>query len=83
MISRDCFSIFFFDFFKAVDNDTNQCDWSMHTDLECSPRYPYAKNMYQLKFCAASVVDKVTTKMLHACGFKIIFFFLIFFLFLF
>ncbi len=53
---------------KAMDDATNNCDWSIHKDLTALPRAPYLHWMWQVKFAAAKNVAHVTDKMLHACG---------------
>jgi alkylation response protein AidB-like acyl-CoA dehydrogenase len=59
-----------FDFMmaQAMDSVTNNCDWSLHTDLKALPRAQYLHWMWQVKFAAAKNVAHVTDKMLHACG---------------
>ena len=59
-----------FDFMmaQAMDNVTNNCDWSIHKDLKALPRAQYLSWMWQVKFAAAKNVTHVTDKMLHACG---------------
>jgi alkylation response protein AidB-like acyl-CoA dehydrogenase len=59
-----------FDFMmaKAMDDVTNNCDWSLHKDLKALPRAQYLSWMWQVKFAAAKNVAHVTDKMLHACG---------------
>jgi len=53
---------------KALDDLTNNCDWSMHTDLEAVPRSVLLNQLWQIKFQAAKTVHEVSDKMLHACG---------------
>ncbi len=59
-----------FDFMmaKAMDDATNNCDWSVHRDLTKIPRSAFLTFMWQVKFAAAKNVAHVTDKMLHACG---------------
>ena len=59
-----------FDFMmaKAMDDATNNCDWSVHRDLTKVPRSAFLTFMWQVKFAAAKNVTHVTDKMLHACG---------------
>ena len=59
---------FCFQLAKAMDDATNSCDWSIHTDVENLPRADYLHWMWQVKFSAAKNVANVTDKMLHACG---------------
>ncbi|MDH3691217.1 MAG: acyl-CoA/acyl-ACP dehydrogenase [Gammaproteobacteria bacterium] len=59
---------FCFQLAKAMDDATNGCDWSIHTDVENLPRADYLHWMWQVKFSAAKNVANVTDKMLHACG---------------
>jgi alkylation response protein AidB-like acyl-CoA dehydrogenase len=53
---------------KAMDDATNNCDWSIHKDLKALPRAQFLHWMWQVKFSAAKNVAHVTDKMLHACG---------------
>ena len=53
---------------RAMDEVTNGCDWSIHTDLAKLPRAQYLHWMWQVKFNAAKNVAHVADKMLHACG---------------
>lgn len=53
---------------KAMDEATNNCDWSIHRDLKALPRAQYLHWMWQVKFNAAKNVAKVSDRMLHACG---------------
>ena len=53
---------------KAMDDVTNNCDWSIHADLELLPRADLLHWMWQVKFAAAKNVANVSDKMLHACG---------------
>ncbi len=53
---------------EAMDGVTNNCDWSLHKDLEALPRAQFLHWMWQVKFAAAKNVAHVTDKMLHACG---------------
>jgi alkylation response protein AidB-like acyl-CoA dehydrogenase len=53
---------------KAMDEATNNCDWSIHKDLTALPRAKTLHWMWQVKFAAAKNVAHVTDKMLHACG---------------
>jgi alkylation response protein AidB-like acyl-CoA dehydrogenase len=53
---------------QAMDSVTNNCDWSIHTDLKALPRAQFLHWMWQVKFAAAKNVAHVTDKMLHACG---------------
>jgi alkylation response protein AidB-like acyl-CoA dehydrogenase len=53
---------------KAMDNLTNNCDWSIHQDLSNLPRSTILPWMWQVKFAAAKNVAHVSDKMLHACG---------------
>ncbi|XP_045595176.2 uncharacterized protein [Procambarus clarkii] len=53
---------------QAVDTATHNNDWSLHTDLEFSPRTGYRLWLWQVKFVAAKNVANVTDKMLFACG---------------
>jgi alkylation response protein AidB-like acyl-CoA dehydrogenase len=53
---------------KAMDEATNNCDWSIHKDLKALPRASLLPWMWQVKFAAAKNVANVADKMLHACG---------------
>ncbi len=53
---------------KAMDQLTNDCDWSIHRDVMALPRAQVLHWMWQVKFTAAKNVAHVTDKMLHACG---------------
>jgi alkylation response protein AidB-like acyl-CoA dehydrogenase len=53
---------------QAMDSVTNNCDWSLHSDLKALPRSQFLSWMWQVKFAAAKNVAHVTDKMLHACG---------------
>ncbi len=53
---------------KAMDESTNNCDWSLHEDLEALPRAELLNQLWQVKFQAAKNVHEVSDKMLHACG---------------
>ncbi|HZT21023.1 MAG TPA: acyl-CoA dehydrogenase family protein [Dongiaceae bacterium] len=53
---------------RAMDEATNNCDWSIHADLTRLPRAQYLHWMWQVKFNAAKNVAHVADKMLHACG---------------
>ncbi|GIK96574.1 MAG: acyl-CoA dehydrogenase [Alphaproteobacteria bacterium] len=53
---------------KALDQVTNDCDWSIHRDPAKLPRATLLHWMWQVKFNAAKNVAHVSDKMLHACG---------------
>ena len=53
---------------KAMDDLTNNCDWSIHEDVTNLPRADVLHWMWQVKFAAAKNVAHVSDKMLHACG---------------
>jgi alkylation response protein AidB-like acyl-CoA dehydrogenase len=53
---------------RAMDEATNNCDWTLHGDLARLPRAQYLHWMWQVKFNAAKNVAHVADKMLHACG---------------
>lgn len=59
---------FTFQMGRAMDDVTNDCDWSIHRDLACLPRAKMLHWMWQVKFAAAKNVAHVSDKMLHACG---------------
>ncbi len=52
----------------AMDQKTNDCDWSIHEDVAVLPRSTVLHWMWQVKFTAAKNVANVADKMLHACG---------------
>lgn len=52
----------------ALDGLTNNCDWSIHEDLDALPRATLLHQLWQTKFVAAKNVAHVVDKMLHACG---------------
>jgi alkylation response protein AidB-like acyl-CoA dehydrogenase len=53
---------------QAMDSATDNCNWSIHSDLKTLPRAQFLSWMWQVKFAAAKNVTHVTDKMLHACG---------------
>jgi len=54
---------------KALDDATDNCDWSVHkSDIAYLPRAGLLHWLWQLKFAAAKNVAHVSDKMLHACG---------------
>jgi alkylation response protein AidB-like acyl-CoA dehydrogenase len=53
---------------QAMDGLTNDCDWSIHEDLDALPRAGVLHQLWQTKFVAAKNVAHVVDKMLHACG---------------
>ncbi|MFP6740633.1 MAG: acyl-CoA dehydrogenase family protein [Alphaproteobacteria bacterium] len=54
---------------SAMDNLTDDCDWSIHKDdVSVLPRADVLHWMWQVKFAAAKNVAHVSDKMLHACG---------------
>jgi alkylation response protein AidB-like acyl-CoA dehydrogenase len=59
---------FVFQMAKAMDEVTNNCDWSIHKDPTVLPRAKLLHWMWQVKFAAAKNVAHVGDKMLHACG---------------
>ena len=59
---------FVFQMAKAMDELTNDCDWSIHQDISKLPRSTVLHWMWQVKFAAAKNVAHVSDKMLHACG---------------
>jgi alkylation response protein AidB-like acyl-CoA dehydrogenase len=52
----------------ALDKLTNNCDWSIHEDIDALPRASLLHQLWQTKFIAAKNVAHVVDKMLHACG---------------
>ncbi|XP_014680002.1 PREDICTED: uncharacterized protein LOC106819952 [Priapulus caudatus] len=53
----------------GMDNVTNNCDWSIHKDLNVQPRTKDFLHVgWQTKYVSANNVTKVVDKMLHACG---------------
>jgi alkylation response protein AidB-like acyl-CoA dehydrogenase len=59
---------FVFQMAKAMDDVTNNCDWSIHKDPTVLPRAKLLHWMWQVKFAAAKNVAHVGDKMLHTCG---------------
>ncbi len=59
---------FTFSMGKLMDDLTDHCDWSIHSDLAALPRSVYLPWYWQIKFAAAKNVAQVGDKMLHACG---------------
>ncbi len=53
---------------KALDQKTENCDWSIHNDIQILPRTQMLHWLWQLKFSCAKNVAKVSDKMLHTCG---------------
>ncbi len=53
---------------QALDRLTDDCDWSIHEDLQALPRSALLHQLWQTKFVAAKNVAHVVDKMLHACG---------------
>ncbi|MCZ6840988.1 MAG: acyl-CoA/acyl-ACP dehydrogenase [Alphaproteobacteria bacterium] len=54
---------------KALDELTDDCDWSIHADdVSVLPRSAVLHWMWMVKFTAAKNVAHVSDKMLHACG---------------
>jgi hypothetical protein len=47
---------------------TNNCDWSIHKDIDALPRSSLLHWLWQVKFEAAKNVAHVVDKMLHATG---------------
>ncbi len=58
------------DYFMAqtLDKLTNNCDWSIHDDIQTLPRSTVLHWLWMVKFSAAKNVANVSDKMLHACG---------------
>jgi alkylation response protein AidB-like acyl-CoA dehydrogenase len=59
---------FTFSMGKLMDDLTQGCDWSIHSDLAALPRSVYLPWYWQIKFAAAKNVAQVCDRMLHACG---------------
>ncbi|HWL18164.1 MAG TPA: acyl-CoA dehydrogenase family protein [Bradyrhizobium sp.] len=68
LIDTNACRSFVFQMGAALDKLTNDCDWSLHTDLANLPRATVLHWMWQVKFAAAKNVAHVGDKMLHACG---------------
>lgn len=68
IIDTNASRAFVFQVAQALDEATNDCDWSMHTDVNVLPRTPLLPFLWQLKFAAAKNVAHVSDKMLHTCG---------------
>jgi alkylation response protein AidB-like acyl-CoA dehydrogenase len=61
---------FVFQMARAMDEATNNCDWSIHEDVAHLPRAETLHWMWQIKFAAAKNVANVSDKMLHGTGYK-------------
>ncbi|WP_017317118.1 acyl-CoA dehydrogenase family protein [Mastigocladopsis repens] len=68
IIDTNACRMFTFSMGKLMDDLTNQCDWSIHADLNALPRSAYLPWYWQIKFAAAKNVAHVCDKMLQACG---------------
>jgi len=53
---------------RQMDETTNGCDWSIHSDPEAMPRADLVPWSWAAKYAASSNVAEVSDKMLHACG---------------
>ncbi|MCA0186604.1 MAG: acyl-CoA dehydrogenase, partial [Proteobacteria bacterium] len=53
---------------KALDDLTNNCDWSAHKEIAHLPRTGILNWLWQVKFFSSKNVTHVVDKMLHACG---------------
>src|SRR5262249_59043425 len=53
---------------KAMDDVTNNCDWSIHKDLKALPRAQFLPWMWQVKFHAANNRAPVSDNILHSRG---------------
>jgi alkylation response protein AidB-like acyl-CoA dehydrogenase len=53
---------------KALDDLTNNCDWSAHKEIAHLPRTGILNWLWQVKFFSSKTVTHVVDKMLHACG---------------
>ena len=53
---------------RALDDVTDNCDWSIHEDPEKLVRSGLMHWLWMVKFTAAKNVTKVGDDMLHACG---------------
>jgi alkylation response protein AidB-like acyl-CoA dehydrogenase len=68
IIDTSACRMFTFSMGQLMDQLTNHCDWSIHSDLTALPRSPHLPWYWQIKFAAAKNVAHVCDKMLHACG---------------
>ena len=68
IIDTNCARAICYEMARAMDDATDNCDWSIHSDLAKLPRADYLHWMWQVKFAAAKNVANVSDKMLHACG---------------
>lgn len=68
VIDTNASRAFVFHMARAMDDLTNNCDWSIHEELTNLPRATVLHWMWQVKFAAAKNVAHVSDKMLHACG---------------
>jgi len=53
---------------KALDDQTNNCDWAPHAEIGHLPRTALLNWLWQVKFFSSKNVTHVVDKMLHACG---------------
>ena len=53
---------------RQMDDTTNNCDWTIHSDPEALPRSELVPWSWSAKYTASSNVTEVSDKMLHACG---------------
>ena len=68
IIGTNASRMFTYGMARAMDDITNNCDWSIHKDVSVLPRANLLPWMWQVKFQAAKNVHQVSDKMLHACG---------------
>ena len=69
IIGTNASRMFVYSMARALDDVTNNCDWSIHKDDQMNlPRSDLLPWMWQIKFQAAKNVHEVSDKMLHACG---------------
>ncbi|APJ05203.1 acyl-CoA dehydrogenase [Silvanigrella aquatica] len=68
IIDTNSVRCFNFQIAQALDEKTNQCDWSIHEDYLNLPRRQMMHWLWQLKFSCSKNVTHVSDKMLHTCG---------------
>lgn len=68
IIDTNACRMYSFSMGQLMDQVTDNCDWSLHSDIAALPRSTHLHWYWQIKFAAAKNVAQVCDKMLHACG---------------
>ena len=68
IIGTNASRMFVYGMARALDDATNNMDWSIHKDPAVLPRAVLLNQLWQVKFQAAKQVHETSDKMLHACG---------------